>query len=132
MAEKYILELSREQAIMVKDACELYARLRLGQFNEITEKILDVRNVKEYCERRDLANDILKVAACIILGRNIHMQPDGKKDALHNRAWNIYTAIRYKMAWHDNPDGGYSVCFDSPYPWGGDPVPKCTILESEE
>lgn len=131
MAEKYVLELSREQAIMVEDACELYARLRIGQFENITEKILDIRT-KDYCASRDTANDILKVAACIILGRNVYGQPEGKKDKLHNRAWNIYTAIRYKRAWHDNPEGGYSVCFDKPHPWGGEPVPKCTIVESEE
>lgn len=62
MAEKYILELTRKQAEAVKDACELYARLKIGQFERITEMLLDVQNAKDYCERRDLANDALKVA----------------------------------------------------------------------
>lgn len=30
MAEKVVLTLTREQAQMVDDACELYARLRIG------------------------------------------------------------------------------------------------------
>ncbi len=132
MAEKYILELSREQAIMVKDACELFARLKIGQFDRITELMLDVRNVDEYCKRRDDLNDLLKVAACIIFGRNEYGLPDCKQDELHFRAWNIYAAIRYKMAWHDNPEGGWSVCYDKPRPWGDESVPECTIVESEE
>lgn len=132
MAEKYILELSREQAVMVKDACELLARLRIGQFDSITEMMLEARGVDEYCKRREDANDLLKVVACIIFGRNAYGRPECQKDKLHHRAWNIYTALRYKMAWHDNPEGGWAVCYDEPHPWGGEPIPKCTIVESEE
>ena len=132
MAEKYILELSREQAIMVKQACEMFARLKIGQFERITEMLLDVQNAKDYCERRDLANGLLKAVACIIFGSNKYGTLDVKKDRYHHRAWNIYAAIRYKMAWHDEPKGGWAVCFDEPYPYGGEPVPKCTIVEREE
>lgn len=126
--EQYILTLTRDQAVMVKQACELYARLRIGQFEHITEKILDVRDVTDYCNRRDSANDLLKAAACIILGKNIYGTPEGKKDKPHCRAWNIYAAIRYCMAWHDNPEGGWAVCFDKPFPWGGEAVPECKVI----
>lgn len=125
------LTLTPEQAMMVEKACELYARLKIGQFNRITEMMLDVRNVDEYCKRRNDADDLLRVVACIIFGRNQYNQPDCKKDSEHHRAWNIYAALRYKRCWHDNPDGGIGVCFDEPYPWGGEPVPKCEIQEAE-
>lgn len=130
--EKYILTLTREQAQVAQNALELYARLKIGQFDRITELMLDVRSVDEYCQRRDLANDLLQIVAGIIYGKNAYGYPDVQKDALHHRAWNIYAAIRYKMAWHDEPKGGWAVCFDEPYPYGGEPVPKCTIVEREE
>lgn len=119
--EKYILTLTREQAQVAQNALELYARLKIGQFDRITELMLDVRSVDEYCQRRDLANDLLKIVACIIFGRNDYGQPKCEKDALHHRAWNIYTALRYQMAWHDRPEGGWGLHFDKPYPWGGEP-----------
>ena len=125
--EKYILTLTREQAAVAKDALELYARLRIGQFNRITELMLDVRDVEDYCQRRDLANDLLKIVACIIFGRNEYYQPNCQKDALHHRAWNVYAALRYQMAWHDHPEGGWGVHFDEPYPWGGEPIAECRV-----
>ena len=129
--EKYILTLTREQAQVAQNALELYARLKIGQFDRITELMLDVRSVDEYCQRRDLANDLLKIVACIIFSRNDYGQPKCEKDALHHRAWNIYTALRYQMAWHDRPEGGWGLHFDKPYPWGGEPVAECRIEEGQ-
>ena len=130
--EKYILTLTREQAQTVMDALELYARLRIGQFNRITELLLDVQNADDYCKRREIANDLLNIAACVIFGKNAYGQPECQKDNLHHRAWNIYAALRYKMAWHDHPEGGWTVCFDKPRPWGGEPVPKCEVMDNND
>lgn len=130
-SEKYVLTLTREQAVVTRDALELYARLRIGQFKRITEMMLDVRSADEYCQRRGVADDILNAAACIIFGRNEYGRPNFKEDALYHRAWNIYSEIRYRMAWHDYPQGGYGVSFDKPYPCGGEPVPDCRIQISE-
>lgn len=130
--ERYILTLTRDQANMIKDACELMARLRIGQFDHITEKLLDVAVVDDYCRRRESANAFLTSAACALLGTTIHGTPDGKKDQLHHRAWNIYATIRYCMAWHDTPEGGWSVCFDKPRPWGGESVPDCRVVDGDK
>ena len=131
-AEKYILTLSREQAIMVKDACELFARLKIGQFDRITEKLLDVSR-DDYCERRDLVNGLLKIVACAILGSTEYRTPLTQPDDLHHRAWNIHAVIRHCMAWHDNPKGNiWSVNFDKPYPHGGEPLPEIKVQEDEE
>lgn len=132
MPEKVELILSREQAEMVKDACELYARLRIGQLERIVEMMLDVRGAEDYCERRDTATALLRTVACIIFGRTAYGSPDCKKDALHHRAWNIYAALRHSLAWHDNPQGGWSVCYDEPYPWGGEAVPECRVITEKD
>ena len=126
--EKYILTLTRDQAIVAQQALELYARLRIGQFERITEMLLDVKNVDDYCKRRDLANDLLKIVAGIIFGKNQYGWPDVEQDAYHHRAWNIYATLRYHMAWHDNPEGDrWSVAYDKPFAWGGEPIAECRV-----
>ncbi len=79
MAEKVVLTLTREQAQMVEDACELYARLRIGQFERIAEMMLDVRDAENYCERRDTATALLQTVACVIFGRTACGTPDCKR-----------------------------------------------------
>lgn len=128
-AEKYVLTLTREQAIMVKDACELFARLKIGQFERITEMLLDL-HLDDYCEKRDLANAVLRIAACALLGSYGYRTPLVQQDDLHYRAWDIHAAIRHCMAWHDEPEGNiWSVSFDKPYPHGDEPLPEIKILE---
>lgn len=56
--KRVILEMTREQAQIVERACELLARLRLGQFEHITEACLDFGSA-EYCKRRDYVNPFL-------------------------------------------------------------------------
>lgn len=41
MSERVIVEMTREQAQAVMDATELLARLEIGQFEEITWKMID-------------------------------------------------------------------------------------------
>lgn len=125
--EQYTLTLSREQAIIVESACELYARLKIGQFNRITEMMLDIKNVEDYCFRRDIADGILKTAACVIFGMNQYGLPDVTKDIPHNRAWDVYQVLRYTRSWHENPKGGWTVNYDKPMSLIGEPLPKCEI-----
>lgn len=128
--EKYVLTLSREQAIMVKDACELFARLKIGQFDRITEMMLDYGQ-KDYHDKRYLANALLRLAACAILGSDEYRMPHMQHDELHHRAWNIHAVIRHCMAWHDNPEGNiWSVNFDKPYPHGDEALPEIEIKET--
>ena len=39
--ERVTLEVSREQAMIVERACELFARLEIGQFKEISDQFLE-------------------------------------------------------------------------------------------
>lgn len=128
--EKYILTLTPDQARMVSNACELYARLKLGQFENIPQALLDYKKVGDFCARRDLSNDLLKIVAGIIFGKNEYSQPKIEKDPLFYRAWNIHATLRYHIAWHEHPEGGWGTHFDKPYEWGGEPVPECRVEES--
>lgn len=129
MEEKYVLTLTRKQAYMVQDACELLARLKIGQFSRITELLLDL-GLKDYCERRDNVNDLFRVASNIIFGRNAYGSPVAKQDAIHYRAWDIYTVIRHAIWEHDNPGNNRSWCVaaDPPVPHGNEPLPECEVI----
>lgn len=130
--ERVTLTLTREQALTVEKACELLARLNIGQFKTVTEMLLDFRRgVDDYCHRRDMANDLLDLAAITIFGRGAYGQPDIKEKSVeHERAWLVYATLRHARSWHDHPEGGYTVNFDKPLPTG-EYTPKCEITKEE-
>ena len=133
-AEKVVLEMSRDQAIVVERACELYARLHIGQFEMMPDiMMLGYENINEYCCKRDDAKDALKLAACLLFGRNMYGQPDCNKGVEHERAWGVYTVLRHARCWHDNPEGNpMSVCYDEPYNNLPEPLAKCKIIEGSD
>lgn len=98
--ERVTLEMSREAAMVCEDALELFARLKLGQFREITWKIMP-DDWKEgafdsWIKERDFANELLEMAARHVFGINNWGQPDVKvKDDEELRAWELYTTLRY-------------------------------------
>lgn len=54
------LTLTEEQARIVSTACEFFARIKMGQFNEIIWHTMDFQNGSDdYCERRDKAQELL-------------------------------------------------------------------------
>ena len=56
--ERVTLTMNREQARVVERACELLACLNVGQFNIITEMLMDSRRgMDDYCWRRDMAKE---------------------------------------------------------------------------
>lgn len=130
--ERVTLTLTRDQAFVVEQACELLARLHIGQFQMIPELLLNFGiGMDEYCHRRDMANDILKIAAMEIFGRGPYNQPKvGKKNIEHERAWLVYTTLRYARSWYDHPDGGITVNYDKPMSIG-EYMPKCEISKEE-
>ena len=65
--ERVVLEMTREQAQIVERACELLARLHLGQFEHIIEACLDFGS-EDYCKRRDYVRPFLEAAAKVIYG----------------------------------------------------------------
>lgn len=135
MVETVTLTMSREQARAVMDATELLARLEIGQFEEITWKMIkhfrgtDANGKPIFDNRsRDLANAYLKSACLAIFGVNEYGWPNiGEKSITHERCWAVYATIRHALAWHDHPEGGYTVDFDEPLGYG-EAMPKCKVV----
>lgn len=130
--ERYVLTLTPEQEYIVEQALELLARLHIGQFERIAELLCDPRDT-DYCKRRDLANDLLRLAAIVVFGRSPINYPDVKETSTeHERAWTIYSVLRYTRSWHENPQGGFTVNYDKPLNLAGGPMPKCKVATKEE
>ena len=130
--ERYILTLSPDQEYITEQALELLARLHIGQFERIAELLVDPRD-QDYCRRRDLAHDLLRLAAIVVFGRNACNYPDVKKKSEeHERAWTIYSVLRHARSWHENPKGGITVNYDEPLNLAGGPMPKCKVATKEE
>lgn len=128
--ERYVLTLTSEQEYIVEQALELLARLHIGQFERVAELLCDPRDI-DYCKRRDLARDLLRLAAIVVFGRNACNYPDinGKSEE-HERAWTIYSVLRHARSWHENPEGGFTVNYDEPLNLTGGPMPKCEIIQN--
>ena len=138
--ERVTLEMSREAALICEHAMELFARLKLGQFREITFRIMPDHGEGNFdswsrLKERDFANELLEMAARHVFGTNNWGQPDVKvRDEEEMRAWELYTTLRYTRMWHDYPEEGetsWSVGFDKPMAQSGDRMPKCEIKEVE-
>jgi len=136
MAEKIILELTREHARVVQDACEMLMRMKLGQTGYAVDTLIGWpkpgkgMDMKEYCLRRDMANDILKTALRVLLGDNKYGYPDGRKDDTEALAYEVWGTIRHETYKHDHQDDdSYDVRSQEPINESGKTMPKCRIEE---
>ena len=117
---KYILDLNEEQAKTVAQACEFFARIKMGQFNEIPFLLLaNELSGNDYCTKRDTANQHLLEARKAIypeLHGAGHSYGVGKfADA--DRAFDVFQVLRYFLG---DPREPFRL---------GEPLPSCIKLE---
>lgn len=115
---KYLLKLNEEQAKICARACEFYARIRMGQFDEILFHCLDVGG-DEFFDRRDIAEDCLIAARKAIypeLGGRGQSYGIGKfEDA--DMSFDIYQVLREKFP------------YDGREPFSYGDLPECEVVE---
>lgn len=135
MSEKITVEMTREQAQAVMDATELLARLEIGQFEEVTWKMIDHFHGTDregkptFDDRsRDLANAYLKSACLAVFGVKNGWPDIGEKNMQHHRCWAVYATIRHALAWHDHPEGGDTVDFGMPLEYG-ELLPRAKVVD---
>lgn len=129
--EEYILKMDAETANVVSHACELYARILMGQFQFIEH--LTVKPIESgdptFCERIDKCNEGLlqaRKAAFPELGGWGHSYGVGH-DRGADTAWHTYEALRHTIAWNEHPEGGITVDFDKPMRFSDAPMPECEV-----
>lgn len=130
--DEYVLRMNEETAAIVSRACELYARLRCGQFEELQYITVQPQGEKDstFCERIQKCREALgfaKKAAFPELpaGAGASYGVGHFRDS--DAAWNVYQAVRYVMAWHRNPEGGTTVNFNEPMRFSDAPMPRCEV-----
>ena len=99
---KYILTLTEDQAKVLALACEFYARIRMGQFNEITYHLMMEQPFDDsWCDRRDMADSLLLLARKSIYPELYgagHSYGIGKFDDA-DMSFDVYQVLREKFPW---------------------------------
>lgn len=107
---KYKLELTEEQAKLISNACDLYCRIGLGQFDRIVEFCMDKEFVgrtekmsdeefHDWLDRKDKAENKMYEAREFIFPKlqgKLHTYGIGH-DTESNMAWNIHQVLRYHV-----------------------------------
>lgn len=129
---RYVLTMTPEQAHTLCRACELYTRLHIGQLDELSMELMDLRE-DDFCERRDKAEELLAQLKQIFFSPRLNPSRGASygvgNDKQSGRAWDIYQVVRYAVAWHDYPEGGYTVHFHKPIPFAGEALATCEVKE---
>ena len=134
MSNTYVLELTEDHAEIVRRACEVYARLLMGQFQELTFEVTrHGRKHKITCADKDMANDMLYQARRMLYP---DLQGWGHSYGVRDidfaaKSFEVHQAIQYVRAWHNHPEGGVSLSFDKPMPLSGEKLPKCRIERTQ-
>ena len=130
--DEYVLHMDAETAQIVSRACELYARIRIGQFEEVQYLTVWPRGEHDptfggRVQRcREYLNKAKQAAFPELIGPG-HSYGVGKfRDS--DTAWNAYQAIRYVKAWHEHPEGGETVNFQKPMRYSDAPMPRCEVI----
>lgn len=111
--KKYTIEVDESQAKTLVRACELFARINMGQLDVISEEFPD--HMHQDFLRHQLKTLPVKPVA-------IHEGSD------HARiSWDLYQTIRYRLAWDKNPEGGHTVDFSPPIKYGNSELAKIRI-----
>ena len=121
----YTLEnLSEMQAQALVESLDLYARIRIGQLEMLTEMARmdeiphkEALSVSERIERTEQAEVLLREVKQLLTGlpTNASFGILGEKAPEMARvAWGLQKAIRHRLAWDRRPEGGLGVHFDDP------------------
>ena len=121
------LTLTEEQADILLMALDTYSRLKMGQFNAVSDLF----------PARDF--DRGKAAAALQAARQAVMpelDPRGyhgiESREIPDRAriaFDVEQVLRHALSWHRHPEGGITVNFDKPYWTSPDPRPRVEIRD---
>lgn len=124
----YTLTVTAEQLAMISRACEVAARISIGQADTIAFHLLAGLPIDQFCEVRDA----LEAVQPLITGRRgLSCAPTDAIRDQHELAWSIYHAARYRLyrdgcADEGREPGGWTVLNDPPQACGRHAPPTIT------
>lgn len=118
------LTLTDEQAKVVSDACEFYARIRLGQFNEIiwNREMQQSISDRNYFDRVEVVEQLLMTARALFypdLGAHKGSSYGVGKYPDADTAFNVHQVLRHELG-------------DKREPLGHTDMPKCKKVKETE
>jgi hypothetical protein len=133
MTDTYTLTVTQHQLGIIRDACELLARCRMGQIADACYEVIDAegKHVIDYQTARQ-AEGLVKAA----VGLNSNASWGVGKHSSIDNAFDLYQTIRHRIAW-DNAyadgilkpgerrkwDSMMGVSYDAPMKHGTEPLP---------
>lgn len=142
--EKVTITMSRPVAEAVAKACEMYLRLHMGQFEDLTDELCMARfyaalendsftSKEEHDEIFSISIDrrnIMQEEVDRLYKRYVLSAPLDYCMRIPYRAEQVWLAIRHALAWHDNPKGDYTVQYDKPLNRSDQPQPMVQLYEA--
>lgn len=125
---KYTLTMDEEQAQMLSKACELYARLKAGQWEELLQLCLEWKDPL-FRNKYDAALIPLLDARKIVypelhgVGHSYGVGKLGDADLV----WELHKVLEHRISWTRHPEGGMGVNFDAPISFTGHDLAVCTV-----
>lgn len=144
---KITLEMTEDTARILNTALEFYVRGLIGQMGYLVDEIAYgipwERQIPK--DKNDPGRDDA-IDRWVAMRENAQKAADKVKAELFPEigsfgsygvgshrasdiAWQTHEVIRHALAWHDHPEGGITVNFDSPMKWADEPLPTCRIEE---
>lgn len=113
------IELTDKQADILVAALDLYSRIHLGQFEEVANiaRMYDISKFhNEYDAHNDFDDAIREAKGILGFDRNASWGIfNDKVNDLARVSWDMQQVIRHHLAWKRNPEGGFTVNFDTPH-----------------
>lgn len=139
--QRYLIEVTAEQARVFQDATELMARLSSGQLDFLRENL----PIKGNPDWSALHDDLHQVER--ILSRHLDRSSGHRMRESSQIAWDLYQVVRHRLAWDQakaegllNPDGSRNwhinammgVRYDEPMLTGSQPLAKITPADQTD
>lgn len=119
MSKTYQITVTEKQAYIMRDALEVLSRLQIGQVWAATDNLpSDSDKVRNWDMQKALE------AAYEPFEPSSHKHNDTSEIA-----WDLYTVIRHRLAWDNNPQGGYGVSFDKPMQMGSEQLAEIKAVK---
>ncbi|BAT56567.1 hypothetical protein NOS3756_55790 (plasmid) [Nostoc sp. NIES-3756] len=116
------LDLNNEQLAVVSKACELFARIHMGQLEEIAWLFSSLPE-----ERYQELTETLKELNTLItqMPKQSHFGIRSEQvPKIAKSAYDIHQVISNYLAWKQTPQGGVGGYFDSPVQYSTIPLPR--------
>lgn len=130
---KWQLTLTDTQAIIIKDALDMYSRVGMGQIKaildhpDITERLLD-KGHSRWGEVGDTL-DVFKQEVFDLDKSGYYGIFSEDIKECNREAWDVQQVIRHGIAWDKYPEGGLGVSWDTPFQASKQDLPEFIKIE---